>query len=269
MKTGKIVQTQFSSPPAIRLRNLIKLYDHCPAVRDVTLKVNHGHTLALVGPSGCGKTTLLRMIAGLETPDSGEIWLDKRLVSGPGCLVPPYKRGVGMVFQDLALWPHMTARQQLSFVLGREKKAARNERIQETFDLVRLAKPDSYPHQLSGGEQQRLALARALAPRPGILLFDEPLSNLDPGLKLELLPEIKELLARLQITAVYVTHQWEEAEYLADTVATMQTGQLEHLFTAAEFSEEIARRTKAVLNPGNRTQNLTAKVIRIKKELYN
>jgi iron(III) transport system ATP-binding protein len=265
MKTGKIVQTQFSSPPAIRLRNLIKLYDHCPAVRDVTLKVNHGHTLALVGPSGCGKTTLLRMIAGLETPDSGEIWLDKRLVSGPGCLVPPYKRGVGMVFQDLALWPHMTARQQLSFVLGREKKAEKNERIEETFDLVRLARPDSYPHQLSGGEQQRLALARALAPRPGILLFDEPLSNLDPALKLELLPEIKELLVRLHITAVYVTHQWEEAEYLADTVATMQAGQIVQLFSTAEFTAEIARRTKEIRSNVDRGGSLPAKVIRMHK----
>lgn len=226
MKTGKIIQTEFAQPPAIKLHNLIKLFGHVPAVRDVTLKVKKGTTMALVGPSGCGKTTLLRMIAGLATPDSGEIWLGNNLVSSSAKLVPPYKRSLSMVFQDLALWPHMTVRQHLSFVLGREKKSVKNDTIHTILELVRLPKPDSYPHQLSGGEQQRLAIARALAPQPEILLFDEPLSNLDPTLKFVLLAEIKELLARLDIAAVYVTHQWEEAIHLAETVAEMDQGKI-------------------------------------------
>lgn len=226
MKTGKIIQTEFSQPPAIRLHHVTKLFAHVPAVRDVTLKVKQGTTMALVGPSGCGKTTLLRMIAGLEAPDSGEIWLNNRLVDSPAKRVPPYNRSLSMVFQDLALWPHMTVRQHLSFVLGREKKSVKNETTHTILDLVRLPKPDSYPHQLSGGEQQRLAIARALAPQPEILLFDEPLSNLDPSLKLALLTELKELLARLDIAAVYVTHQWEEATHLAETVAEMEQGKI-------------------------------------------
>lgn len=262
---AKILQTEFSRNPAIKLHNLIKLYNHCPVVRDVNLKVNQGVTLALVGPSGCGKTTLLRMIAGLEAPDSGEIWLNNTLVSSSETLVPPYRRFIGMVFQDLALWPHLTVRQHLAFVLGKEKKAVRDGRIQETLELVRLPKPDSYPHQLSGGEQQRLAIARSLAPRPGILLFDEPLSNLDPELKLELLAELKDLLARLHITAMYVTHQWEEAEYLAETVATMKEGHIEQFFSAEEFSAHIRRRTDEFLKRDTTRQNVTAKVIRINR----
>jgi len=230
--------------PAIRVRHLGKRYNTVTALHDVSFDVAPGATAALVGPSGCGKTTLLRLIAGLERPDRGEIWLGDRLVATPQCSIPPASRRLNMIFQDLALWPHMTVRRHIAFCLppGKYRGQAKNRQIALLTRLVRLDSPESYPHQLSGGEQQRLAIARALASEPRILLFDEPLSSLDRALKLELLAEIKKLTSKLAMTCLYVTHQPDEVVYLADTVFRMAGGSLQASCTVEEFARQESKK---------------------------
>ncbi len=230
--------------PVIRVKNLGMSYGDVTAVNDVSFDIPIGSTAALVGPSGCGKTTLLRLIAGLEQPDRGEIWLDDRLVAGPKYSIPPSSRRLNMIFQDLALWPHMTVRRHIAFCLppGKYRGQAKNRQIALLTRLVRLDSPESYPHQLSGGEQQRLAIARALASEPRILLFDEPLSSLDRALKLELLAEIKKLTSKLAMTCLYVTHQPDEVVYLADTVFRMAGGSLQASCTVEEFARQESKK---------------------------
>jgi iron(III) transport system ATP-binding protein len=173
---------------------------------------------------------LLRLIAGLELPDGGEVWLAGRQVAGPGqMLVPPHKRSVGFVFQDLALWPHLTVAQSLEFVLEAAgiPRVERSSRVREALRLVRIdAFADRYPHQLSGGEQQRVALARALVGQPHILLMDEPFSSLDPELRAELRSELLNMQRASRVTAVYVTHDREDAAVLADCVIEMRAGRI-------------------------------------------
>jgi ABC-type Fe3+/spermidine/putrescine transport system ATPase subunit len=196
----------------------------------LSLDVVAGRAAVIVGPSGCGKTTLLRLIAGLEVPDSGEIVLNGAKVSGPGRLiVPPNQRGLGFVFQDLALWPHLTVQQNLEFVLGTTvaSRAERRRRAQETLRLIRVEQLAArYPHQLSGGEQQRVALARAIVGQPRVLLLDEPLSSLDPALRGVLRNELTGLQRSLALTTVYVTHDREDADVLADRVVEMREGRI-------------------------------------------
>ncbi|MCU0498448.1 MAG: ABC transporter ATP-binding protein [Anaerolineae bacterium] len=209
----------------IVLKKVYKSFGSHAAVNALDLTVCDGMLLVLLGPSGCGKTTTLRLIAGLDAPDRGEVWIDGELVAGKGVLIPPEKRRIGMVFQDYALFPHMTIAANIAFALNGAKNA--KQRIGEMLDLVGLGgKAERYPHQLSGGEQQRVALARALAPRPAVVLLDEPFSNLDAALRKEMRQEIKRILREAQTTAVFVTHDQEEALSLADCVAVMKQGQL-------------------------------------------
>ncbi|MGH9240238.1 MAG: ABC transporter ATP-binding protein [Vicinamibacterales bacterium] len=218
------------SDVAVRIAGVTKRYGAQAVVDDISLDVAARESIVLVGPSGCGKTTLLRMIAGLDVPDSGEIWLDGRLVARGGrSLVPPHQRRIGLVFQDLALWPHLTVRGSLSFVMESVgvAKSEWNERIERVLKLVRIeALADRSPHQLSGGEQQRSAVARALASEPTLLLLDEPFSSLDAELRHELRGELRDLQQRLGLPTVYVTHDTDDAHELADRVVTMRSGRI-------------------------------------------
>ena len=197
---------------------------------DVSLDVSAGEAVVILGPSGSGKTTLLRLIAGLDTPDAGTITVFDTPVAEPGrTLVPPHRRGVGFVFQDLALWPHLTVFQNLDFVLGstRVSPPERRLRAEQALSLVQIGHfAGRFPHQLSGGEQQRAALARALVGRPRVLLLDEPLSSLDPELRASLRTELRRLGRELPVTMVYVTHDREDAAALADRVVEMRAGRV-------------------------------------------
>jgi ABC-type Fe3+/spermidine/putrescine transport system ATPase subunit len=222
----------------IELKNISKKLNGKEILNQISLQVGQGRCLALLGPSGCGKTTLLRIIAGFEIPDEGEVLLGGAVASSRPRLIPPYKRNLGMVFQDLALWPHMTVQKHLDFVLGKTKtsKAERQAKIFQTLKMVQLEDRSlAYPHQLSGGEKQRLALARALITEPAILLFDEPLSSLDSALKEEMMHEVRQILRSLNITTVYVTHEKQEAFFMADQIAIMEKGQIKLYGPIMEF----------------------------------
>jgi len=214
--------------PLLRLAGVTKRYGPRAAVDGVSLDVHAGESVVILGPSGCGKTTVLRLIAGLERPDAGEIWLDGRTVARAGRnLVPPYERQLGYVFQDLALWPHLTVRGNLEFVMASAAvpQDARAERAREILALVRIELlADRHPHELSGGEQQRAALARALVGQPRLLLLDEPFSSLDPDLRVVLREEVDRLQRVLHLTSIYVTHDREDASVLADRVIEMREG---------------------------------------------
>jgi ABC-type Fe3+/spermidine/putrescine transport system ATPase subunit len=214
----------------LSVRHVSKRFGSHPAVADLSFDVREGQLVVVLGPSGCGKTTLLRLVAGLEAPDSGEIWLGGEPVSAANrILVPPRRRGIGFVFQDLALWPHLTVRQNLDFVLEsvRIPRGRRPEKAGEALRLVRVeALSERYPHELSGGEQQRVALARALVAGPRLLLLDEPLSSLDPELRRGLRLELARLKGALGATTVYVTHDREDASALADRVIEMRDGRI-------------------------------------------
>ena len=201
-----------------------------PAVDRLSLQVAEGELVALLGPSGCGKTTTLRLIAGLETADAGTITIRGRVVTGPGRAVPPEERGVGIVFQDYALFPHLTVADNVGFGLPRAPRHGRRGRTADVLALVGLAGFESrYPHELSGGEQQRVALARALAPTPALMLLDEPFSNLDADLRAQMRDEVERILRETATTAVFVTHDQEEAFTLADRVGVLQTGRIEQM----------------------------------------
>lgn len=219
------------SSPFLRINGVVKRFGARVAVDDVSLDINPGESIVVFGPSGCGKTTLLRLIAGLEAPDEGDIWLDGlHVAQGGRNLVPPHARGVGMVFQDLALWPHLTVREHLHFVLraARVPKSAWPERVQETLTLVRIGTlAGRHPHQLSGGEQQRAALARALIVRPRALLLDEPFSSLDEDLRVWLRGELIRLQRALQLTMLSVTHHRDDAYALGDRIVRMREGRIE------------------------------------------
>lgn len=227
----------------LTISRVTKRFGSRPAVDDVSVEIASGRVAVILGPSGCGKTTLLRLIAGLETPDGGEIWLDGRQVAGAQrSIVPPHDRGIGFVFQDLALWPHLTVRKNLGFVLESVKapEADWASRVREALSLVRIEPlSERYPHELSGGEQQRVALARALVGRPRVLLLDEPLSSLDPDLRATLRSELAQLQRALHVTTIYVTHDREDAAVLADCVVQMQVGRIVAV-SSVEKTEERA-----------------------------
>lgn len=219
------------TPPFVRVSGVVKRFGARVALDRISLDVASSESIVVFGPSGCGKTTLLRLIAGLEAPDEGDIWLDGvQAARGGRNLVPPYERGLGMVFQDLALWPHLTIGEHLRFVLqaARVPKNAWNDRTHDTLTLVRIGTlADRYPHQLSGGEQQRAALARALIVRPRALLLDEPFSSLDDELRASLRDELMRLRRELQLTMISVTHHRDDAEVLADRIIRMRDGTIE------------------------------------------
>jgi ABC-type Fe3+/spermidine/putrescine transport system ATPase subunit len=228
--------------PFLGVSGVVKRFGTRVALDRVSLDVAPGESIVVFGPSGCGKTTLLRLIAGLEAPDEGDIQLEGVPVARGGRnLVPPYARGLGMVFQDLALWPHLTIGEHLRFVLqaARVSKNAWAERTHDTLTLVRIGTlADRYPHQLSGGEQQRAALARALIVRPRALLLDEPFSNLDDELRTSLRDELMRLRRELQLTMVSVTHHRDDAEVVADRIIRMRDGRIEPSCASPEATGE-------------------------------
>lgn len=208
---------------AISVGSLTVGFDGTEVLHAVDLTVAEGSVVALLGPSGCGKTTLLRAIAGLERPTSGEVRIGDVLVSGPGANVPPERRRVGMVFQDWALFPHLTVAENVAFGLPRAER--KGPRVDAALEMVGLEGfGGRSPGTLSGGQQQRVALARALAPEPSALLLDEPFSNLDTALRSRVRTEVHELLHRVGITTVFVTHDQDEAFVLGDDVAVMSEG---------------------------------------------
>jgi iron(III) transport system ATP-binding protein len=212
---------------AIRLEGVSKSFGATHAVREVSLEIVHGELMAVLGPSGCGKTTLLRLIAGFEDPDRGHVTVGEEIVAGPGGNVPPEKRRVGMVFQDYALFPHLTVEANIAFGLSRRPRDERDALTRGTLELVGLQhKAGRYPHELSGGERQRVALARALAPEPEVVLLDEPFSSLDATLRADLRREVELILRDAEATALLVTHDQEEALSLADRLAVMREGRI-------------------------------------------
>jgi iron(III) transport system ATP-binding protein len=251
-----------ASESLIVLESVVKRFPGAFVLGPITLDVKKGELVAVLGPSGCGKTTLLRLIAGFERPDEGSIVIDGRIVAGRSQWVEPEDRQVGMVFQDYALFPHLTVAQNVSFgmkfrpnplspfpkreggtplpVSGRGRGRGL---VRELLQLVGLAGfEDRYPHELSGGEQQRVALARALAANPRVLLLDEPFSNLDADLRPKMRAELKILLHRLNCTTIFVTHDQEEAFELADRIAVLHAGRLEQIDTPEKLYREPATR---------------------------
>ena len=212
----------------VSIRNVTKGFGRTPVLRGVSLDVADGELFFLLGPSGCGKTTLLRLIAGFHTADAGEVWLGGRRVDD----VPPHGGNAGMVFQNYALWPHLSVEDNVAYGLDVRRIPApeRRDRVREALSMVRMeAYAGRSPNQLSGGQQQRVALARALVVRPDVLLLDEPLSNLDARLRLEMREEIRRLHATLRITTVYVTHDQKESLALADRMAVLREGVIEQV----------------------------------------
>ncbi len=214
------------------LSGVTRHFGRVAALDDVSLEIGAGQVLCLVGHSGCGKSTLLRTIAGIETLDAGSVTIDGTPVSGPGVFVEPEHRRVGFMFQDYALFPHLSVRDNIGFGLGRLPRAERGARVDSILGSIGItALADRYPHMLSGGEQQRVALARALAPQPRLLLMDEPFSNLDRGLRDRVRHETLSIVRELGMTAVVVTHDPEEALAIGDMVALMQKGRLVEMGT--------------------------------------
>ncbi|MGD9042136.1 MAG: ABC transporter ATP-binding protein [Desulfobacterales bacterium] len=228
----------------IEIQNLFKRFKDVVAINRIQLEVNKGEMLTLLGPSGCGKTTTLRCIAGLEKPEEGDIIIDGQPMLSQG-FVPSSKRGIGMVFQNYAVWPHMKVFSNIVYGLKIKKipKPKIREQAKQVLELVGLAGlEDRYPAQLSGGQQQRVALARALVTNPKVLLLDEPLSNLDAKLREELRFEIKSLVRRMGITAVYVTHDQAEAMVISDRIAVMDSGNVVQIGNPQEIYKKPANR---------------------------
>ncbi len=222
------------SEVAVNCTNLTKIYDgETTALYDLNLTVKKGEILAVLGPSGCGKTTSLRLIAGFIRPDNGEIFIDGERVAGKTRFVPPEKRGVGMVFQEHALFPHLTARANVSFGLHKKSPALQVDYLLKLVGLDHLA--DRYPHELSGGERQRVALARALATKPILVLLDEPFSNLDADRRTRIREEVRAILKTTGSTAIFVTHDQEEARYMGDRLAVLNNGHLEQIGSPEEI----------------------------------
>jgi iron(III) transport system ATP-binding protein len=218
--------------PVVEVRDLVKRFPRTDlaAVDRLGLDVGAGEILCLLGPSGCGKTTLLRLIAGFEMPEEGHVRIAGVTVASGDVWVEPERRRIGFVFQDYALFPHLTVRQNVAFGLRDGARATRLRHADEVLDLVGLTIfAGRFPHQLSGGQQQRVALARALAPAPAVILLDEPFSNLDAGLRGSTRDEVRQILKRTGTTAILVTHDQEEAMTFADRLAVMRSGQLEQV----------------------------------------
>jgi len=233
--TGRESDERSVDDPVLDLSGVTKRYASETAVEDVSLSVREGELLTLLGPSGCGKTTTLRLMAGLERPSGGTIEVDDRRVAGPDAFVKPEERGIGLVFQEFALFPHLTVAENVGFGLADRPDEERAERVAEMLDLVGLADyADRPPSDLSGGQRQRVALARSLAPEPDVLLLDEPFSNLDVRLRVEMREEVHRILREAGVTAVSVTHDQEEALSISDRVAVMNDGRVEQVGSPEE-----------------------------------
>jgi iron(III) transport system ATP-binding protein len=227
----------------LRIEGLSHAYGAHPVINDLSLSLGRGAIGCLLGPSGCGKTTVLRCVAGFETASTGRIILGGKVVSGPGVAVPPEQRRVGMVFQDYALFPHLRVADNIGFGLRAMTREARAARIAELARVVGLGDAlAQYPHELSGGQQQRVALARALAPRPELLLLDEPFSNLDVELRERLSLEVREIIKASGATAVLVTHDQQEAFAMADEIGILHEGRIQQWATAYDLYHRPANR---------------------------
>ncbi|MEW5756337.1 MAG: ABC transporter ATP-binding protein [Pseudomonadota bacterium] len=227
----------------LNVKNIEVHYQGHRALDDVSFHINQGSLVSILGPSGCGKTTLLRAIAGFESITRGEIDLSHRCISRSGFTLPPEQRRIGMVFQDYALFPHLTVSENVSFGLrglGKKEKTVIADSMLELVGLAQLGR--RYPHELSGGQQQRVALARALAPKPDLILMDEPFSNLDVDLRERLSTEVRDILKHQGITGVLVTHDQNEAFAMADHIGVMQHGQLQQWDTPFNLYHEPANR---------------------------
>lgn len=234
----------------VRIEHVFKRFGAVTAVNDFNLVVKNGEFVSILGPSGCGKTTTLRMIAGFERATEGEIYIGDQCVSSSlkGSFTPPEKRDIGMVFQSYAVWPHMTVADNVGYPLKIQKvdKAERERRVQEMLELVHLGEYSKrYPNQLSGGQQQRVALARALVAQPGLLLLDEPLSNLDAKLRESMRFEILEIQKKTGITVVYVTHDQGEAMAMSDRVVVMSMGVVQQIGAPHEIYTKPANKMVA------------------------
>lgn len=238
----------------LKLHNLSLRLNKNPVLRDVSFEIARGELVCLLGPSGCGKTTTLRLIAGFEKPDSGTIEIGNKVVSSPHQVLTPQERNLGFLFQDYALFPHLTVAENIAYGLSAENKHRAKERTRELLTQIHLLDhTDKYPHELSGGEQQRVALARARAPEPSLMLLDEPFSGLDTSLRANLRRETCDVLKEHGVTAMMVTHDPEEAMLMADRIILMRNGQViqsgtpEELYTnpidafTAEFFCELNR----------------------------
>lgn len=222
----------------LQLKQLSKIYGQRQVVSNVNLTMEEGEILSLLGPSGCGKTTILRMIAGLITPDGGRIEVGDRVLYDGRREMPVEDRHIGMVFQDYALWPHMTVAKNIAFGLRLRRKPSREikKRVDELLELVSLpGMGNRYPYQMSGGQQQRVAVARALATEPRVLLLDEPLSSLDTGLRETMRTDLVQLFKRLKITAINVTHDQDEAMAMSDRIMVLREGQMQQVGTPTEL----------------------------------
>jgi ABC-type Fe3+/spermidine/putrescine transport system ATPase subunit len=222
----------------LELHRLSKHFDEVRAVDGIDLRVELAESVVLLGPSGCGKTTTLRAVAGFIRPDGGEIVLDGNVIATEQNMLPPEKRHLGMVFQNYAVWPHRTVFQNVAYGLKIAKRPQQEikQRVDRALELVKLTGLDErYPGEVSGGQQQRVALARALVTEPSMLLLDEPLSNLDAGLREEMRFELKELQERIGMTTLYVTHDQEEALVLADRIVVMNAGRIEQVAAPNEI----------------------------------
>jgi len=223
----------------ILLKDMVKRFGPLEAVSHVSLDIKDGELFTLLGPSGCGKTTILRLIGGFHKPDHGEIYFGEREVSA----IPPYERNIGMVFQNYALWPHMTIFGNVAYGLKIKKTASADitGKVNRALSLVNLTGLEKrYPGQLSGGQQQRVALARALVLNPDVLLLDEPLSNLDAKIRLQVRTEIRKLQKELAITSIYVTHDQEEALTLSDRIAVIDHGRIQQLGSPRDLYQRPA-----------------------------
>src|ERR1700758_2056058 len=225
----------------VALRNIVKMFDRTPAVQGINLDIPDREFIVLVGPSGCGKSTTLRMIAGLEEATSGEIYIGDQLVND----VPPKDRDIAMVFQNYALYPHMTVFENMSFGLRLKKfpKSEIKQRVERAAGILDITELlDRRPRQLSGGQRQRVAMGRAIVRNPKVFLFDEPLSNLDAKLRVQMRIEIKRVHQKVRTTTVYVTHDQVEAMTLADRVVVMNKGRIEQIGTPQELYHKPATR---------------------------
>ena len=267
--------------PIVEVKNLTKIFGNVVAVKDVSFTIEERDFLILLGPSGCGKTTILRMIAGLEIPTSGEIILRDRLVfsSRKGVFVPARERGVGLVFQSYALWPHMTVFENVGFGLQVKKMKSLmiKKKVEQVLEFLRLEDmAGRYPQEMSGGQQQRVALARMLVCEPGIFLMDEPLSNLDAKLRLEMRAEIKNLHYQTGATTVYVTHDQVEGLTMANRISVLNRGEIEQLgepkhvyktpstlFVADFIGSPTINKIKGVVEKPSRTDGEAAGSVRV------
>ena len=242
------------------IKDLAYQYNATQVLSELNLNVEQDEIVCLLGASGCGKTTTLKAIAGILQPDQGYMSIDSKVVNDSGLFVAPEKRNIGMMFQDYALFPHLTVSDNIAFGLSNMSKAQKRERVDEMLSLVKLdGCAKRYPHQLSGGQQQRVAIARALAYKPSLLLLDEPFSNIDTQVRFELIADIRRIIKAQQVSAVFVTHSKEEAFAFADTLAVMHGGKIAQQGSPEQlFSQPNSKVVAEFLGTGI---YLTAKVL--------